>query len=169
MGHESRYSFSWVLCLGLRKAAVQQPARSVVSSKVWSPLPSSVVDRTNFLATIKLMSTSFFNISRRASLLQAPNFRWRLRPSFKGLICSNQAHSPSWFNQIALPGDWLVWDLSNICKIAPSLLPYWLEVNYWSCSLSRVEDYSRELVIGVILELQQPTLASASYSQTNKG
>lgn len=63
---------------------MQVPARSTVSCEVWSPLPSSVVDRINFLATVKLMSTCFFfKVSRKASLLQAPGLREGLDPLLK--------------------------------------------------------------------------------------
>lgn len=60
------------------------PTRSTVSYEVWSPLLSSVVDRIDFLAAVKLMSTClFFKVSRKASLLQAPGLREGLDPLLK--------------------------------------------------------------------------------------
>lgn len=67
------------------------------------------------------MSTCFLKSRQRASLLQALDFRERLRPSFKRFTWSNQTHSPFWFNRLTPPCDGLIRDFNYICTISPSL------------------------------------------------
>lgn len=57
----------------------------MVASEFQSPLPNSTIGRVYFLPIVKLMSTCFFKVRRRASFLPAADVREGLDPLLKVL------------------------------------------------------------------------------------